>query len=465
MNKADLVLKERALMITRFFVRRIVNRWVEKTRDWGKDEWINYLNEEFDKLKRTKWTKRFFPELEHMKYDDLINYKVIREYPSSPPDYPAFMEWKSSGTVKRKIIRFSRGDALKMLRAAGRYLFDMGIGYSTKNALAIYTSEEFATSKIFLITTEMFAKKRFLASLLRLHEQEGEIVNHAPYDAVTGLLGFIWYVFEKIVSKHDILSDITNLITTGESLTPSVINSLKEIAEKWGKEIKIFNGYGCAEGGLIAGSLYQGKYYELLYYPDFVGLMILTQENELVNIFDAKIGTIGETIITLLKDMVVPNYALGDLIEVVGKNSKGIPIIRVLGRKAKRVRVKLPEFGEVEGLVGGILRIASIDFNTFAWEEALSNLTKDYFILVHDYRSYAKMLIYTSTPFEKEELFKELSKDPLQHALAKMIEREIIKLEIIHDPELTSKLALAIEQAVLEDRSPKIPRILLVRGD
>ncbi|MHA1589682.1 MAG: hypothetical protein ACTSVA_03640, partial [Candidatus Njordarchaeales archaeon] len=343
--------------------------------------------------------------------------------------------------------------------------FDMGIGYSTKNALAIYTSEEFATSKIFLITTEMFAKKRFLASLLRLHEQEGEIVNHAPYDAVTGLLGFIWYVFEKIVSKHDILSDVANLVTTGESLTPSVINSLKEIAEKWGKEIKIFNGYGCAEGGLIAGSLYQGKYYELLYYPDFVGLMILTQENELVNIFDAKIGTIGETIITLLKDMVVPNYALGDLIEVVGKNSKGIPIIRVLGRKAKRVRVKLPEFGEVEGLVGGILRIASIDFNTFAWEEALSNLTKDYFILVHDYRSYAKMLIYTSTPFEKEELFKELSKDPLQHALAKMIEREIIKLEIIHDPELTSKLALAIEQAVLEDRSPKIPRILLVRGD
>ena len=450
--------------LTRYFLRKkILNPWVEKASTWKKPDWIIYLEEIFDKYKRTKWTKKYFPDLESYSYTDLDSYKVIRDYPEPPPDYPKYLEWKSSGTVKPKTIRLSREDALGILKAVGRFAFDINAYFNVDRGLGIVSTEPFATATMIRVILEFFTKKSYTVSIFKIDEYEKEIVNHGKYGAMITLVGFLMPLFKKIIAKYDIFTDSPVIITSGETLTPSVFNAIYEYLAIWQKKPRTHNVYACAESGFIAASI--TEYNKLVYYPEVVGLRILTAENELIDIFNAKKGVTGEAVITILRKILIPNYALGDIIRVEGQDPNGLPIIEVLGRKSRNITLDVPGLGLIEGLSGAVLRVAGAPLHTLAFDQVMAKLNVNYLIIVDDYKLHAKFIIYTNKKINEEEFWAKMLEDYRLAIWHENLKLGAVEFEFITDQELIERYDELVKKLVEERHSPKLPRIIVRRFD
>ena len=110
--------------IIRYIYRPILVRkytkWYIETRNWKKNDWRNWLAEEFEKSKRTKWTLRNYPELMNYSMEDMVNYPVSEEYKDYPEDYPAVITTFSTGTIRRKVIKWTREDMIRNFMIFGR---------------------------------------------------------------------------------------------------------------------------------------------------------------------------------------------------------------------------------------------------------------------------------------------------------------------------------------------------------
>lgn len=439
-----------------------INPWIKKTLNWNKDDWISYMDETFDRLKKTRWTRRAFPELYDMNYEDLDNYKVIDEYPAIPSDYPKYLEWSSSGSVKRKVIRLTRNDAIMMIRTLGRFANNIGVN-NLKNILGITSVSPFATEKLITFGVPFLAKKTVITRIYELDNNIKKIIKHAKYDGFVTLIGFLLPFLEKVVSKHDIFYDNVAIGLTGDVLTDSIVKKLDDYLSKWISNYRIYNIYACAEAGILAAS--HENYHELIYYPDAAGIRVLSK-GRLIDILKANKGTVGEAVLTIFRELLIPNFKLGDLIEVIGQDSKTkLPIISVLGKEVRRISMDLPTVGEVSGISGAVLRAAGAPLNTRAFDSVLAELGVDYLVIIDDYKLKAKFRIYTDKKINQEDFFKLLMKNYITRIWVDKYRLGIVDFEFITDRELLESYREFMIKLTRERMPYKLPKIILRRHD
>ena len=442
--------------------RTIISPWIKETSDWRKDDWRAYLDKTFNELKKTSWTRKFFPDLENLNYEDLDTYPIQYGYPSAPENYPRFLEWKSSGTVKPKVIRFSRRDVIPMIRSIGRFAYNIG-KYDAEKGLGITSVEPFATATMVKFGISLIAKKCISIPIYQLEENSKEIVRNAKYDGLVTLVGFLLPFLKKVVSKYDVFKDDAAFILSGDVLTESIVKKIESYIERWGINISIQNFYACAEGGLIAAS--STDYRQLIYYPENVGLRILTGKRELIDIMNARKGDVGEAIITIFRELMIPNYALGDLIEVIGYDNSGLPIISVLGRKIRKVAFELPGYGSIEGVAGAVLRVAGAPLNINALDEVLATFETSYLIIIDDYKLNARFTIYSEKKINEDTFWEKIRGNYQLRVWEEKRKIGIVDFEFITDRELIETFDSLVSKLVLDHRSPKLPRIIVRRHD
>ncbi len=441
----------------------ILEQWAKKTADWKADDWINYLHETFDELKKTKWTRKIFPQLANLSYSDLVNFGVRDELPEFPSSYPRYLEWWSSGTVKKKVIRLSKKDSIMISRSLGRFAHNTGRG-EFNNVLGITSVPPFATASLVKFGLMVLSKRYTIVKIYEIEENINRIVRNAKYDGFVTLTGFLSPVLDKIISKYDIFHENVVIGLTGDVLIDSVVTKLNNYIGKWIDNYVIYNLYACAEAGLMAAS--DQDYHNLVYYPDANGIMILTKKGDLVDIFKAKKGTVGEIVLTIFRELLIPNYNLHDVVEITGRDPKtGLPTFNVLGKKVMRVAIETPTLGEIHGESGAVLRVAGAPLNTKDFDSVLAKLGVEYLAIIDDYRMKATFTIYTDKKINEEDLMKHLRENYLTKIWADKYNLGIVKFEIITDKEVIDKYKEFIIKVTEQKRSPKIPRIIVRRHD
>ncbi len=443
--------------------KRIINPWVKETKSWKVSDWVNYIHKAFDELKRTKWTKKVFPDLFNFTYDDLDSYRTIDEFPEFSYNYPAYIEWWSSGTVKKKVIKLSKNDIIPQLRALGRLVHNVKKG-DLNNALGVTSVSPFATEKLISFGLFFISKKSLSVRIYELDENIDKIIRNRKYDGLVTLVGFMQPLLEKIVSRYDIFHEDLAIGLTGDVLTDSVVVKIEEYLKKWINNYKIHNVYACAEAGIIAVS--HTDYHDLVYYPECCAIRILTDDNKLIDIMKAKKGIRGEAVLTIFRELLIPNYNLRDLIEVTGTDPMtGLPTINVLGKKVRRINVEIPEAGEIRGETGAVIRVAGAPLNTIAFDSVLATFNVDYLVLIDDYRLKADFKIYTDRKIDIDALLSRLQSDYITNIWAEKYKLGIVDFEIITDRELLDSYKKLMVNLVKVKRSPKIPRIIVRRHD
>lgn len=441
----------------------ILNRWAKRTVDWRADDWINYLHETFDAFKKTKWTRKIFPGVVDLDYSELVNFRVIDEFPDYPQDYPKYLEWWSSGTVKKKVIRLSKKDAIMISRSIGRFLHNIG-GTDFRNVLGITSVPPFATANLIKFSLPLLSKRYMVVKIYEVEENIEKIINNAKYDGFVTLTGFLSPILENLIAKYDIFHEDLAIGLTGDVLVDSIIKKLDEYIKKWISNYSIYNFYACAEAGIIGVS--DQDYHDLIYYPDSNGVMILTEKGKLIDIFKASKGLVGEVVLTIFRELMIPNYNLHDLIEITGRDPKtGLPTFSVLGKNVRKVMMDLPSLGEIQGESGAVLRVAGAPLNTKELDAIFATLGVEYLVIIDDYRIKANFTIYTDKKINVEKFFNELQKNYIMNIWAEKYNIGIVNFEFITDKELIERYRDFIIESIKERRSPKIPRIIVRRHD
>jgi len=441
----------------------ILDQWAKKTADWKMDDWINYVHGTFDMFKKTEWTKKVFPEIENLNYDDLVNYRVIDEFPDYPPDYPKYLEWWSSGTVKKKVIRLSKKDSIMISRSLGRFTYNISRA-RFRNILGITSVPPFATANLIKFSLPLLSKRYMVVKIYEIEENIERIIKNAKYDGFVTLTGFLSPLLDKVIAKYDIFHENLAIGLTGDVLIDSVVKKLENYLRKWISRYNIYNFYACAEAGIMAIS--DRDYHNLIYYPDSNGIMVLTEKGNLIDIFRAKKGVVGEVVLTIFRELLIPNYNLHDIIKITGRDPKtGLPTFSVLGKKVRKVMMDLPDFGEIRGESGAVLRVAGAPLNTKDFDAILAELGVEYLVIIDDYRMKANFTIYTDRKIDEGTFLEKLRKCYIMNIWAEKYNLGIVNFEFITDREMIEKYRNFIIEVTREKRSPKIPRIIVRRHD
>jgi len=414
--------------------------YAEKTINWGIEDWKTYQANRFDELKSNEWTRRAFPKLKDVTYDELPFYDKTLEYPTFPDNFPAYRTIYSTGTIKRKLIKFTKEDMLFIARTIVGELQKAtnSIGkVIDRNLLALAGGDAYVSGSVATIVS-LAVKRAITFDPIQMKKNISRIKKLGPFNVIAGILAFLFVFLEQL--DESIFSDDLWLVTGGDALTPSVQTYLKnKIKELSDVDPYLMDSYGCSEGVMLGLSMeFLERDPSLVIWPS-LDIMVLEKENgEMINILDAKKGDRGILYITPMFTFMIPNYKLGDIIEITGFSNKfNLPKIRVLGRQTYKVTIKHPVFGEIEGISGAHLRIFGIPFNTWAFDRFMSKLSGNYTLIVEKEGNKALFKLYADKKISKEFLVKQFENDidlqPIYHGIINnVIDIEVKPINFTH---------------------------------
>ncbi|MGQ4891821.1 MAG: hypothetical protein ACP6IP_04940 [Candidatus Njordarchaeia archaeon] len=381
--------------------------WHEKTKDWKKEEWRNYQAERFEYLKGNPWTSQVFPEIKKYTYETLLDYPATKDYPEFPEGFPAYRVVHTTGTTRRKFVKFTKEDAMLTAKAIGSIVIgQVGLG-KIKNSLLI-AGEEGYISAVATSILSFFTKKYLSLYANEFVDKLPLIYKKGPYDFFFAAQVIILSVLENM--DRNIFVDDVIISHTGDVMFPSFMEYVKERLSEFGvSRVHFADGYGTSEIPVIAVSEdFLRDKINLAPVAETCVQIIEKEDGERVNLFDAKPGDKGRLLLTPLFSLMIPNYVIGDIVEVVGVDRRGIPTYKVLGRDLYKVRIKHPRLGVIEGYSGAMFKIFAVPVNTYSFDELMGKLKTRYLLLITKEGNRAVLNLYTEKPISKELLIKQM---------------------------------------------------------
>ena len=400
MNRVNILHSIKKLLLKKYVIRES-KKWYEITLDWGISEWRTYQEDRFNILKNNKWTKKIFPGLQNISYDELVYYPITEDYPSLPSDFPAYKSLYTTGTIKKKLVKLTKDDMILFAKVVGRIVEkNWGIN-KAKRSLSIAGEREYI-SGVGAELADVFIQKNFTVYANNFIDKLDEIKDKGPYDLLYAAQLLVIVLLERI--KENIFEDELIIVTGGDVFYESFVEFVKDKLHSLGvKDVHFCDLYAATETSLMAASrdVLKGLY-ELEMVPDICIQIIEKENGERVNIFDAKKGEKGRILPTPMMTLMMPNYNIGDVIEIVGKHDSGLPIYRVLGRNLHKIKIKHPKLGVIEGQGGAMFKAFGLPINVYAFDKLMSKLKTKYLALVKKEGNKALIELLTEKPLEKE---------------------------------------------------------------
>ena len=452
-------------LIFRFFVapkmRKKVNEWYFTTKSWKKNDWRNWVAEEFERVKKTPWTLKKFPHLKDVTFEDLPSLGVAEKYEEAPPDYPAITQFYSSGSAERKLIKMSKGDLFKIVLQLGRLIWLMKNEPKLKNGL-ILTFFGLPTHRVSSLARYVFFRKSLIISRGTWRDNLKTIIKHAPFDGFFSVMPFTLDFWKHI--DVDIFDDITFYATSGDILTDYLRELMINKGKEFGKMIYPVDIYSSAEEGILASEIPPTIVNELQYFPETHIALLRKENGEIINLFDAKPGDRGEILVTPLFDYTIPNYPLKDLIEVKSDESiLGLPTYKIYGRSGQPVDLELEKLGRIKGIHAAFIRVKGININAYAYTNLLAKyFHTDHFTLIYDRPEKVVMVTYVENHVDKNDLLEKIKKSEDISYFYNDIINGWVDLEVIYDPEVVDEVK---RKVYARSYQANIPRVVLVERE
>ncbi|MEX2689656.1 MAG: hypothetical protein Q6351_004960 [Candidatus Njordarchaeum guaymaensis] len=444
-----------------FYLRRLVKKWCEETDGWKRNDWINYLKDRFEEKKKTRWTRLMFPKLMEYTYEELDSYPVTYNWPIYPSAFPVAAQWSSTGTVKRKLIKVTKEDILDIVKGVGRLGYKYIMQGIIEKELLLYWREESASGSLMKLQKIWSAKEAYLISPLNIKEEIPKVKKNAPYDMISASTPASLVLLLKNID-FPILKEGGIIVSSGDLLSPSLKKLISEMIEGLGtSNFRIFDFYGSSETIMIAGGFVGMQEQKLTYFPDLVSLRIQRADGSITDIFRAKRGDVGTVIPTILMTLVVPNYNLGDVIEVVNPgDGKHLPEIRVLGREIIKIDQDHPELGKIRGFSGAIVKFLGVPVSTYALDELFTNKLKTrYLVVLEMENNEGKVTIYTNRNINLNFVLEQLKNSRNLYNLYLLYKSGLLEFKLVHN----NKVVKHYEELFLEKEGTKpfMPRIIV----
>lgn len=397
-----------------WYVKRIVRKasleWYEKTKDWSVEEWKDYQAKRFDEMKKNPWTSKVYPDLREVSYEDLLNYPMTVDYPEYPDGFPALIVIYTTGTTRKKTVMFTKEDALFNAKVIGALVHEM-VGFDKAENVLSIAGERNYVSEMAAKSIGLFVKKNVMLYADEFVDKLDYIVKRGPYDAIYAAQVVIMSLLEKIKTKF--LKDGAIILHTGDIMYESFVNFVNETVKKQGtNKVYLIDAYGASESPLLGVS--HDSFNGILDLRPVLAtsIFILEKENgERVNLLDADVGERGKLLITPMYTLTIPNYKIGDIIEITGRTKKGLPLYKVLGRDLYKVTFKHPKIGVVEGYSGAMFKIFAIPFNTYAFDKLMGRLKTRYLAFIEKEATKATIKLYVEKDIDKDFLIQQLKAD------------------------------------------------------
>jgi len=427
-------------IIIEFLKRKIRKKAIElyeETKRWRLNAWRDYIEEEFERCK-TKWTLKRFPELKNAELNDLTDFKKFppQDWINPPEDFPAARKTLTSGTFKRKEIQYSKNDLIKAITTAAWYVYSVNKKFHEKG-LFLYVqganNEMYGTSIFAVHAAKILSNHGFTGNLLNLNHDVKRIKKYAPFDTIHCVTPF-FHAFVNIIENLEfkLFDEKSILYLTGAPVYSDVFEIIEEYQREHNVKIQVLDYYAATETTILA---VQGEEKHRLMYVPFTHYGVIKTDEDVISILDAKPGTIGKYYVTRFFDYMIPNYDIGDLIEVVGRAPNELPLIRVIGRhRIKRIEIKLPKIGEIQGFAGYEFRTPQAGLHGYVFREACARYKARSFVIAVPKQNKVVCFLYMDKPLKLETILKELETHPHGKVMLKMIEYGSIELCIECDP-------------------------------
>ena len=153
----------------------------------------------------------------------------------------------------------------------------------------------------------------------------------------------------------------------------------------------------------------------------------------------------------------IPNYKIGDIVEITGRGKNGLPLFKVLGRDLHKVRLKHPFLGTIEGYTGAMFKILAVPFNTYAFDRMMSRLKTRYLALVKIENNKGVVNVYTEKLITVDALINQLKTESDLYPVYEGILMGKIDLEV--QPLDMSYLKIFVEN--WRGGHLKVPRVIV----
>ena len=454
--------------LKRIIIRRIYRpilvkkytKWYLETRNWTKNDWKNWLAEEFEKSKRTKWTLRNYPELMNYTMEDMVGYPVSDEYKDYPEDYPAVITSFSTGTIRKKVVKWSKDHLIKIFMAWGRTVWWLKGESCFRNMLLIGGSG-LISGQASKYSIDFVSAKGIADDFENIMRNFDKIKKKGPFDFVFTTLPYVIPFVKKI--KDNIFYKPSFFLITGDRVSPYIRQLVINLGKRLGSTIYPMDFYGCTESGILGFEIPTKLQQADIYVPETHLAFIKRENGELVNILDAKKGETGEYIITTLQKYTIPNLRLHDIVKVVEVNTPlGLPAIRILGRVAHKEVIETKTLGEIKGISGLNLRVKGIILNDYYLTNFIEReFEMKHLIILEEKEDYVVMRLYCDKHINLEAFLEKLGKDKDTGYLVDDYKNGVLKIEIIPDPEVIKEF----EEKIISTRGGQatIPRLILIQ--
>ena len=447
------------MVLREILIRRLLRDWINKANKWTVKTWRSYQREMYEKFVRTKYTRAILDN--PPSFDELIHVSTP-DYPEPPPNYPTMLEWYSTGTIRSKRIALSRNDLLIILRTAARVLGNIG-KFPAKNVIGVATDDPYASARFLFGGASIIGKKHISLKYKEIDERLPEIKKKAPYDTMLSMISLAFGTLRKFKEHNIPLEEPFVLGVTGDILTKSLRNRFQALIEELGvTDGHVHQFYACSEGGVMGASTPNTD--NLVYYPDGTIMFLRNDQGEVYHMFDAPQGFVGEVLVTFLKEMIVPNFELKDVVEIVKtRGDFGMPEYRVLGRKAVIKEFDVPFVGRVKGMAGAILRVAGLHLTSSDVVDTIERLGGISLTVIFDRGNEAEFHIYSERPIDERTLIEELLKTPETKTTGLLIKDGIYKIENHVVPNIGDKIADYLKEKIKEGKPQKLFKLILVK--
>jgi len=453
-------------LLTKYLISPLIvrqyTRWYFLTRDWKKSDWRNWVAEEFEHVKKTKWTQKHFPNLKEASFEDLPNYPITEKYVEAPKDYPTYLHYYSTGTKEKKLIKLSKDDLKKIFLGIGRIIWTGKNEARFKNGLYMgffgLGSGAVVNYAMYLLSNHGIYIN---AGEWRKHIKE--IKKNAPYDLL--ILPLPYYA-DFVTNFHDDIYDgLSYWIVGGDLFTEYLRSLLVKKSHQFNKIFYSVDYYGTSECFLLGTEIPPFITKSVQYSPE-TGIISIKKENgEIINLFDAKTGDRGEIIVTPLFNYTVPNYPLHDIIEVDETESKfGLPTFRILGRKGIRVDIELESLGHIRGWYTIYARVMGIIIDGSALNDLIGReFSCNHITIVEQKNAKIHVMIYVDKKINYDDFIDVLKKDKKINYLYNDILNKLVYIEIIYNPQLIKE----IKAKYYERYGPQatIPRLIILESE